>query len=68
MVGEHFHQKYGVDLNNIVVLAGPCHAEEVALERLSYITIAHLTSTHEAHVGGGLGQQVPIGMLGAIGI
>ena len=39
LVGEHFHQKHGVDLNNIVVLAGPCHAEEVALERLSYITI-----------------------------
>ena len=40
LVGEHFHRKHGVDLNNIVVLAGPCHAEEVALERLSYITIA----------------------------
>ena len=40
LVGEHFHQKYGVDLNNIVVLTGPCHAEEVALERLSYLTIA----------------------------
>ena len=40
LVGEHFHQKHGVELNNIVVLAGPCHAEEVALERLSYITIA----------------------------
>ena len=40
LVGEHMHQKYGVDLNNIVVLSGPCHAEEVALERLSYLTIA----------------------------
>jgi len=40
LVGEHFHQKYGVDLNNIIVLTGPCHAEEVALERLSYLTIA----------------------------
>ena len=40
LVGEHFHQQYGVDLNNIVVLTGPCHAEEVALERLSYLTIA----------------------------
>ena len=39
LVGEHFHQKHGVDLNNIVVLSGPCHAEEVALERLSYLTI-----------------------------
>jgi len=39
LVGEHIHQKFGVDLNNIVVLSGPCHAEEVALERLSYLTI-----------------------------
>ena len=40
LVAEHVHQNYGVDLNNIVVLSGPCHAEEVALERLSYLTIA----------------------------
>ena len=40
LVGEHIHQNHGVDLNNIVVLSGPCHAEEVALERLSYLTIA----------------------------
>ena len=40
LVGEHIHQKFRVDLNNIVVLTGPCHAEEVALERLSYLTIA----------------------------
>ena len=40
LVGEHFHQKHGIKLDNIAVLAGPCHAEEVALERLSYLTIA----------------------------
>jgi len=40
LVGEHIHQKFRVDINNIVVLSGPCHAEEVALERLSYLTIA----------------------------
>ena len=40
LVGEHIHENYGVDLNNVVVLSGPCHAEEVALERLSYLTLA----------------------------
>lgn len=40
LVGEHFQKKYAVKIQNIVVLAGPCHAEEVALERLSYITVA----------------------------
>ena len=40
IVGEHFHFKYNVPYDNIGVITGPCHAEEVALERLSYLTIA----------------------------
>lgn len=40
IVGQHFIETYNVPLENIAVLAGPCHAEEVALERLSYLTIA----------------------------
>ncbi len=42
IVGEFFNQFYKVPLENIGVITGPCHAEEVALERLSYITIAGL--------------------------
>ena len=40
IVSEYFTKEYGVPPENIAVLAGPCHAEEVALERLSYLTIA----------------------------
>jgi glycerol-3-phosphate dehydrogenase (NAD(P)+) len=40
IVGEHFHIRYEVPYYNIGVITGPCHAEEVALERLSYLTIA----------------------------
>jgi glycerol-3-phosphate dehydrogenase (NAD(P)+) len=40
IVGEHFHYKYDIPYYNIGVITGPCHAEEVALERLSYLTIA----------------------------
>lgn len=40
IVGEHFHQTYQIPYENIGVITGPCHAEEVALERLSYLTIA----------------------------
>ena len=40
IVGEHFYLTYDVPYENIGVITGPCHAEEVALERLSYLTIA----------------------------
>ena len=40
IVGEHFNTVYNIPLENIGVITGPCHAEEVALERLSYLTIA----------------------------
>lgn len=40
IVGEHFYKNYGVPYEQIAVISGPCHAEEVALERLSYLTIA----------------------------
>ena len=40
IVGEHFNEKYNIPFEDIGVITGPCHAEEVALERLSYLTIA----------------------------
>jgi glycerol-3-phosphate dehydrogenase (NAD(P)+) len=40
LVGEYMHLNYGVAYSNLGIITGPCHAEEVALERLSYLTIA----------------------------
>ena len=40
IIGEHFNKEYNIPLENIAVITGPCHAEEVAMERLSYLTIA----------------------------
>lgn len=40
IVGEFFNQEYKVSIENIGVITGPCHAEEVAMEKLSYLTIA----------------------------
>lgn len=37
-VGEYFNSEYNVPFDNIGVIAGPCHSEEVALGRLSYLT------------------------------
>lgn len=40
LVVEYLNKFFGVPFENMSVIAGPCHAEEVALERLSYITVA----------------------------
>ncbi len=40
IIGEFLNQKYHIPFEDIVVISGPCHAEEVALEKLSYLTIA----------------------------
>ena len=39
IVSHYFIDKYDVDPHNMIVIGGPCHAEEVALGRLSYLTI-----------------------------
>src|SRR5699024_6493473 len=33
IVGEHFHKNFNLPYQNFGVISGPCHAEEVALER-----------------------------------
>ncbi len=40
IVGSWMHKTYEIPIEHIGVITGPCHAEEVALERLSYLTIA----------------------------
>ena len=40
IVGEFLNTAYNIPIENIGVITGPCHAEEVAMEKLSYLTVA----------------------------
>jgi glycerol-3-phosphate dehydrogenase (NAD(P)+) len=44
IIGEFLQVKYHIPVNNIVVISGPCHAEEVSQEKLSYLTLASQAS------------------------
>ena len=44
---EYFHHVYDVPYENLACIGGPSHAEEVALERLSYLTVG-CTDTDKA--------------------
>jgi glycerol-3-phosphate dehydrogenase (NAD(P)+) len=57
IVGEHFHINYNIPYDNIGVITGPCHAEEVALERLSYLTIACGDAEKAAYVAANLSSN-----------
>ncbi len=46
IVGEYLNKIYNVPLENIGVITGPCHAEEVAMEKLSYLTIASINTAN----------------------
>ena len=46
IVGEYLNKIYNIPLENIGVISGPCHAEEVALEKLSYLTIACINTAN----------------------
>lgn len=52
IIGEFLNQQYGVPFDHFMVLSGPCHAEEVALEKLSYLTVASADTELAAEFAG----------------
>src|SRR6185437_6880334 len=52
IIGEFMNQHYSVPFDHFIVISGPCHAEEVALEKLSYLTIASLDTELAAEFAG----------------
>ena len=53
VVGSYLKDQFSVPEEKILVISGPCHAEEVALEKLSFLTIAS-GSEHSARRLAGL--------------
>lgn len=39
IISDYMCSRFGCDPDRMLVVGGPCHAEEVALDRLSYLTI-----------------------------
>jgi glycerol-3-phosphate dehydrogenase (NAD(P)+) len=49
LVVEYLNQKFNVPFEQMGVIAGPSHAEEVALEKLTYLTVAGLDESRAAN-------------------
>jgi len=50
IVASYFHNSYNVKYEDIGIVAGPCHAEEVAMQKLSFLTIAFLQEEKAQHI------------------
>ena len=59
IVADFFQHEFDVPHENLLVISGPCHAEEVAAEKLSYLTIAGLNTKVTAYFASLLASILP---------
>lgn len=50
LLNDYLKQEYGVQLNDYFTVMGPCHAEEVAAEKLSYLTFSGIDQEVTAQI------------------
>lgn len=50
IMADYLNNQYQIPYDQIGVITGPCHAEEVALEKLSYLTVACQHTGHAAEM------------------
>lgn len=50
LLNDYLVEQFDFDINNYVSITGPCHAEEVASERLSYLTFSCLRENKAAEI------------------
>ncbi|MBS1653941.1 MAG: NAD(P)-binding domain-containing protein [Bacteroidetes bacterium] len=50
LLNEYLVEKFGIELKDYFAVLGPCHAEEVAAEKLSYLTFSGIDVTTASEV------------------
>jgi glycerol-3-phosphate dehydrogenase (NAD(P)+) len=51
LLNDYLHEKFHVALTDYFTVLGPCHAEEVASEKLSYLTFSGVNEDMAAEIG-----------------
>ncbi len=51
LLNDYLHEKFDLQLSDYYTVLGPCHAEEVASEKLSYLTFSGIDEAMAAQLG-----------------
>jgi glycerol-3-phosphate dehydrogenase (NAD(P)+) len=50
LLNEYFKREFGMEIDNYFTVMGPCHAEEIAAEKLSYLTFSGSDETFTGEI------------------